>query len=128
MPNPIQRAVEVGETVLGAVDKAVAQRWEPAKRAAATTSGTHAERIAELERAFTRELTAVGAAAGAAAAVPGAGTALVLGSGAAELGWVTLRAADHILRIAAAIGGSANYALARTITREADQFFRDLDS
>ncbi len=79
-------------------------RWDKARRAAEATTGTRDERVAQLKRAFSRELATVGAAAGAVAAVPIVGTTASLGTAAAELGWFTLRAGDLILAIAAVHG------------------------
>lgn len=99
------RALELvkssGEVVLTAVDKGITTRWDSACRAAASTSGTRDERIAQLKRAFSRELGTVGAAAGAIAAAPGPGTGAAI---AADLSWFTIRSADLILAIAAVHG------------------------
>jgi hypothetical protein len=94
----------VGTTVLDNVDRAVDLRWEQARNLAGSTSGTIDERIAQVRRSFARELAALGAAAGGAAALPGAGTATVLATTAADLGWFTMRSADLILTIAAIHG------------------------
>jgi hypothetical protein len=93
-----------GELVLVAVDKAVEARWEVARRNAAATTGTTAERVAQLRRRFARELATVGAATGGVAALPAAGTATALATGVAEIGWFTTRSADLILAIAAVHG------------------------
>lgn len=93
-----------GRAILAAVDHAVETRWDRAQAAAAATSGTIAERIKQLEVAFRRELTAVGAASGAAAAVPGTGVFTFVGTTAAEIGWSTLRTADLIMAIASVHG------------------------
>lgn len=87
--------------ILAAVDKGVTSRWEPAQRRAAAAKGaTRDERVREVDRMFRRELTAAGALAGGAAAVPGAGTAAAVGASIVELGLVTTRFADLILTIA----------------------------
>lgn len=104
MPNLPELSARAGEIVLAAVDKAVDLRWEPARRNAASTSGTIDERVAQLRRTFARELATVGAATGGIAAVPAAGTGTALATGAAELGWFTTRSADLILAIAAVHG------------------------
>lgn len=93
-----------GEVVLAGVDRVVTQRWEGARRAAAATTGTRQERVAQLKRSFSRELGAMGAAAGAAAAAPVVGTVASLGTAAAELSWFSLRASDLILAVAAVHG------------------------
>lgn len=93
-----------GEVVLAAIDRVVSSRWDGARRSAAATTGTRDERVAQLKRAFARELGTAGAAVGAVAAAPVVGTAASLGTAAAELGWFTLRAGDLILSIAAVHG------------------------
>lgn len=93
-----------GEIVVAGVDRVVTQRWEGARRAAERTMGTREERVAQLKRTFSRELGTMGAAAGAAAAVPVVGTAASLSTAVAELSWFTLRASDLILAIAAVHG------------------------
>ena len=45
-------AGRAGKLVLVGVDKAVEARWEPARRNAAATTGTTAERVAQLRRTF----------------------------------------------------------------------------
>lgn len=99
-----KRRPNVGEVVLAAVDKAASSRWDAAQERAARTTGSTNERVAELTRAFTRELATVGAASGGAAAVPGAGTITAVATTAADLSWFTLRSADLILSIAAVHG------------------------
>lgn len=96
--------IRPGEIVLAGVDRVVAFRWEAARRAAGATTGTREQKVAQLNRAFARELGTVGAAAGATAAAPVVGTVAVIGTAAAELSWFTLRAADLILAIAAVHG------------------------
>lgn len=93
-----------GEIVLAGVDRVVTNRWEQALRAADATTGTRDQRVAQLKRNFARELGTVGAAAGAAAAVPMVGTAAAFATAATELSWFTLRSADLILAIAAVHG------------------------
>jgi EcsC protein family len=104
MPNLPELSARAGELVLVAVDKAVEARWEPARRNAAATTGTTAERVAQLRRTFARELATVGAATGGIAALPAAGTGTALATGVAEIGWFTARSADLILAIAAVHG------------------------
>lgn len=102
--SPTSKETGLGAVVLQAVDKAVVARWDRAKRVAAATSGTDAERVATLRTRFVREASGAGAAVGAAAAAPGAGLFTFLGTTAAELGWFTLRASDLILTIGAVHG------------------------
>jgi len=104
MPNLPELSARAGELVLVAVDKAVEARWEPARRNAAATTGTRAERVDQLQRTFARELATVGAATGGIAALPAAGTGTALATGVAEIGWFTARSADLILAIAAVHG------------------------
>ena len=104
MPNLPELSARAGKLVLVAVDKAVEARWEPARRNAAATTGTTAERVAQLRRTFARELATVGAATGGIAAVPAAGTGTALATGVAEISWFTARSADLILAIAAVHG------------------------
>lgn len=90
--------------ILRAVDGAVEQRWEAAKRRAESVEGPTEQRVTELTRLITREVTAVGALTGGAAAVPGVGTATALGTTAADFAFFTARAGDLILSIAAVHG------------------------
>jgi hypothetical protein len=95
---------QAGKVVLGAVDKAVELRWDQAMQVAASTQGSADERIRQIKRAFAREMSAVGAAAGATAALPGAGAVALVGTTVVELGWFTARSADLILSVAAVHG------------------------
>ena len=104
MPNLPELSARGGELVLVAVDKVVEARWEPAQRNAAATTGTTAERVAQLRRTFARELATLGAATGAAAALPAVGTGTAVAAGVAEISWFTARSADLILAIAAVHG------------------------
>lgn len=90
-----ERAHKAGELVLVQVDRVVASRWDTALRTASATTGTRAERVGQLKRAFGRELGTVGATAGAAAAVPGVGLVAAAGTATAELSWFTLRSAGR---------------------------------
>jgi hypothetical protein len=94
----------LGATVLDNVDRAVDLRWEQARALAASTHGTTQERIAQVRRPFARELSALGAVAGGAAAVPSTGTVTLLATTAADFGWFAMRSADLILTIAAIHG------------------------
>lgn len=101
LPEPARRA---GEVVLHAVDRVVEKRWEHALEVATSASGSVDDRVAEITRAFAREMATVGAAVGAAAAVPGAGAVTLVATTTLELGWFTARAGDLILSIAATHG------------------------
>ena len=66
----------LAEKMLAAVDKAAGSRWDAAVTRAGTLPGAvRPEKIAALTDAMSRELAAVGAASGAAAAAPAVGTA-----------------------------------------------------
>lgn len=104
VPEKVERPT-AESPLLAAVDRAVEARWDQALRAAARTgSGSPRRRVAKLSAEVTRELTAIGAAAGAAAAVPGAGTLAVAGTTAAEGAWFALRMADLVMAVGAVHG------------------------
>lgn len=105
MPNLLpEPASKAGDVVLQAVDKAVEKRWEQAVLVATAATGAIDDRVAQITRRYAREMAAVGAAAGAAAAVPGTGAITLVGTAAAELGWFAARTGDLILAIAAVYG------------------------
>lgn len=92
---------------MAGVDKAVDTRWDHALRVAHETTGlTTTERVKEVTTLLGRELAMVGAATGAAAALPITGTGTAIATGVGELGWFTMRSADLILAIAAIHGYS----------------------
>lgn len=101
LPEPTRKA---GDVVLQAVDKAVEKRWDHAVLVATAATGAVDERVAQLTRTYAREMAAVGAAAGAAAAVPGTGAIALVGTAALELGWFAARTGDLILAVAAVYG------------------------
>lgn len=101
LPDPARRA---GEVVLQAVDTAVTKRWDRAVLVATEVAGPVEDRVARIVRTYVREMSAVGAVAGAAAAVPGAGAITLVGTAAIELGWFATRTGDLILAVAAAHG------------------------
>jgi hypothetical protein len=96
------RAVEA--TVLRAIDHAVTARGGDALRRAAATTGTTAERVAQVTRTLGTELAVVGAATGGVAALPGVGTVAALATSAADVGWTTTRACDLVMTIGAVHG------------------------
>lgn len=104
VPGADSVAERLGEVVTSAIDKVVERRWDHARVVAASTSGTTDQRVRQLGARFAREMAAVGAAAGGTAALPAVGTATVVGTSLAELGWFTTRAADLILSVAAVHG------------------------
>ena len=88
-----------------AIDVAVVTRWEPAKaRAASARGSTVEEQVADVRRAFARELATLGAATGAMAALPAVGTGIAVTSLVAELGWINVRMMDLMLTIAVLYG------------------------
>jgi len=106
----VQRRVNVDPEVLarallGGIERAAGARWEAAlARAKALPGDVRPEKIRALSDSFARELGAVGAAAGIAAATPAVGTVATLMATTAELGWFTARSGDLILTIAALHG------------------------
>ena len=65
-------ALEVAQSMLEAIDTAVANRWDAAVERANKAPGATLElQVGRLRKQFVRELTAVGAATGGTAAVPG---------------------------------------------------------
>lgn len=93
-----------GRIVMAAVDRAVSGRWDQALERAEAISGSTEERIRSIESSFLRELTALGAASGGTAAMPGVGTMTAIGLTASEVGWTATRTADMILTVAAVHG------------------------
>lgn len=103
MPSPVLDAV--GKAVLAAVDKAVEDRWDRARRLAAEAEGDSVEeRVRSIHRSFKKELSAVGAASGALAAAPVLGTTAAASALVADLGWFAMRATDLVMAIGAAHG------------------------
>ena len=106
----MQRRVNIDPEVLarallGGIEKATSARWDAAvARANGLPGDVRPEKIRALSDAFARELGAVGAAAGIAAATPAVGTVATLMATTAELGWFTARSGDLILTIAALHG------------------------
>lgn len=95
----------IAERLLVSVDRVAGFRWEAAVQRAESLPGTvRPEKIAALTESMSRELAAVGAASGAAAATPAVGTAASLLAVTADLAWFTTRAGDMILTIAALHG------------------------
>lgn len=95
----------LAQSLLAGVEKAAGARWEAAVlRAEALPGDVRPEKIRALSDAFARELGAVGAAAGIAAATPLVGTTATVMAATAELGWFTARSGDLILTIAALHG------------------------
>ncbi|MCU1398543.1 MAG: hypothetical protein JWN62_1652 [Acidimicrobiales bacterium] len=95
----------VAKALLAGVEKTTTARWEAAvARAEALPGDVRPEKIKSLSDSFARELGAVGAAAGMAAATPLVGTGATLMAATAELAWFTARSGDLILTIAALHG------------------------
>ena len=98
-------AEALARTMMAGVEKASSARWDAAvTRAEALPGDVRPEKIKALSDSFARELGAIGAAAGVAAATPLVGTAGTLMAATAELGWFTARSGDLILTIAALHG------------------------
>ncbi len=103
----------VSKAALPAIDKLVETRYEPARRSATRLREAHPNAkppdLADaLIRTYRKELGAVGAAAGGASAIPGAGTAAGVAAGVADAGWTTGRLGEMILSIGAAYGHDAD--------------------
>lgn len=98
----------LANALMSGVETATSARWEAAvARAAALPGDIRPEKISALSSSFARELGAVGAAAGMAAATPLVGTGATLMAATVELSWFTARAGDLILTIAALHGRPA---------------------
>ncbi|MEZ5230086.1 MAG: hypothetical protein R2710_26505 [Acidimicrobiales bacterium] len=93
-----------GKIMMAAIERAVENRWDQALERAQATTGTENERVAQIERAFLRELIALGATAGGTAAMPGVGTMTAIGLTASEVAWTATRTTDMILTVAAVHG------------------------
>lgn len=99
---PSVKAPQIGELILKGIDGAVENSWESAKHRAKHLEGDSIEdQVRAVTRIFARELATIGAATGAMAAIPVAGTGAAVTAGVAEIGWFTRRMADMILTIAA---------------------------
>lgn len=95
----------LAKMLMAGVETATSARWDAAvARAASLPGDVRPEKIRALSASFARELGAVGAAAGMAAATPAVGTAATLMTAMVELSWFTARAGDLILTIAALHG------------------------
>ncbi len=99
----------IGRALLPAVDRLVDTRYPTAvsavARVRAARPAAEGTQIAdELIRLARRELVAVGAAAGGAAAVPGIGTSIGLAANTADVGWTVARLGELILAIGLAYG------------------------
>lgn len=98
-------AEALAKMLMAGVETATSARWDAAvARAASLPGDVRPEKIRALSASFARELGAVGAAAGMAAATPAVGTAATLMTAMVELSWFTARAGDLILTIAALHG------------------------
>ncbi|MFV0257515.1 MAG: hypothetical protein ACK5PP_03575 [Acidimicrobiales bacterium] len=106
VPGPVLDGI--GTAVLTAVDEAVERRWDQAlARAEAAPGLTLDQRVDAVSRRFSRELTRVGAVSGAAAAIPGVGTAVAASALGVDLAWFALRSTDLIMTIGALNGRTA---------------------
>ncbi len=95
----------ISKALLDGIESATSARWDAAvARAAALPGDIRPDKIRALTAQFAKELGAVGAAAGLAAATPAVGTAASLLAATGELSWFTSRSGDLILTIAALHG------------------------
>jgi hypothetical protein len=94
----------VEQTILKTIDHAAVNRWEPARERALQTQGTTPERVHQITQHFTKELSAVGAASGGLAALPGVGTVSAMMATAADVAWTTTRACDIVMTVGAIHG------------------------
>ena len=84
----------VAKSMMTGIETATSARWEAAvARAAALPDGIRPEKLNAVSASFARELAAVGAAAGIAAATPLVGTGASLMAATVELSWFTARGA-----------------------------------
>lgn len=98
----------IATKLLDTVDRVAGSRWEAAVlRADALPGQVRPQKIHALTTSMSRELAAIGAASGAAAAAPAIGTGASLLAVTADLAWFTTRAGDLILTIAALHGRTA---------------------
>ena len=103
IPAPVLDAA--GKAVLKGVDKAVTERWDAARQRALRAEGSDLDaKVKSVAKSFSRELVALGAATGAAAAAPGIGTASAVSVLGAEIGWFAFRSTDLIMTIGALHG------------------------
>jgi EcsC family protein len=105
LAQPADIGRSIGKVVLTAIDTAIQSRWTHAQSRAKQTSGESVdEKVRALSKSFAQELGTVGAATGAAAAVPAVGTAASVTLGVGDFTWFTVRASELILIIAALHG------------------------
>jgi len=112
LPQPSKRRLSAeefrlraGEAILGGVDRALLEQWEPAKeRAARITGATVEDKVKAVTSTYARELGATGAAAGAIAAVPTVGGVAVIAGSFAEFGYFSFRSCELVLTIGALHG------------------------
>lgn len=103
VPTPLLDAA--GRALIEGIDRAVISRWDQAQRVAMEAPGGNPTGKAKAIAAPIRKnMTAVGAAAGATAAAPGVGTSIAIGTLAAEIGVVALKTTDMVMAIGAAYG------------------------
>jgi hypothetical protein len=99
----------ISRAVLPAIDRLVEVRYDAAMTTVRRLREEHphwdADRLVSALIATTRrELTAVGAAAGGAAAAPGVGTAAALGASTADVAWTVSRIGELVMAIGIARG------------------------
>jgi hypothetical protein len=106
----------ISKALLPAIDHLIDARYAPARASAARLRDASwdgpprtAEQIADALIASTRrELAAIGAAAGGAAAVPGVGTAASMAASTADVSWTVTRLGELIMAIGTAYGHTSD--------------------
>lgn len=111
--NRRSRALErTGGTVLSTVDRIVERRYEPAVALVSDIrsrpgSPTTDEVVDELVRKYSKQLAAVAALSGGAAALPGTGTAAAVLATGADVAFTIGKLAEMVLAIGVALGHDA---------------------
>jgi hypothetical protein len=102
----------VGKAIIPAVDRLVELRYDSAMESVERLRERHSDAsppllASVLVTRYRKELTAVGAAAGGAAALPGLGTGASLAASGADVTWTVSRLGELIMSIGGAYGHSA---------------------
>lgn len=95
----------IGEAVITGIDSSITHMWSDAQEQARRVQGESVDdKVRSIARSFAQELGTVGAATGAAAALPAVGTAAALSVAAAEFAWFARRSSALVMTIAALHG------------------------